>query len=387
MRRSPEVDPGARAEVFITGPFPPPVHGMAVATERLAARLGSRFDVSRFNIAARSHSGVAIVDVLLRVLSALATLARYAAGLLSRRPRAVIVAMSAGFAKMFDLLAVAVALTLRQTVYVTHHSFAVFDGRTRQGLLGICRPMLRRCRHIVLCDAMKAALCNAWRLDADRVFVLSNAALMESTARAVDEGPSVAATESVSTTFRLGFIANLCAEKGLWTFLDVVERAQRDGRAVTALIAGPVEPPDPRLERALRDRLRRMTDVEWLGAVHGERRTAFYRSIDLLVFPTVYLHESEPLVILEALAQGVPVVTTRRGCIASALADGSAVQALEETQFVDAAAAVIRNACHDASRAERNQTVGKHYERLCAIGRAQWDVLAARIGQSGGPLD
>jgi glycosyltransferase involved in cell wall biosynthesis len=128
-----------------------------------------------------------------------------------------------------------------------------------------------------------------------------------------------------------------------------------------------------------------MTDVAWLGAVHGARRTAFYESIDLLVFPTVYVHESEPLVILEALAHGVPVVTTRRGCIASALADGAAVQALEEARFVDAAAAVIHAVCRDASSAERKRTVAKHYERLCAIGRAQWGVLAARIEHSGRP--
>ena len=111
--------------------------------------------------------------------------------------------------------------------------------------------------------------------------------------------------------------------------------------------------PDARLEPDLRDRLRRMTGVEWPGAVHGEQRAAFYRAVDLRVFPTVYVHESEPLVILEALAHGVPVVTTRRGCIASVLADGAAVQALDEARFVDAAAAVVGEVCRDASNVER----------------------------------
>jgi len=384
MSRSAGLDPRRKAEIFVTGPFPPPVHGMAAATERLATRLGARFDVRRFDIAARPRSGVVPVDVLLRVLAAFGTLAGYALDLLSRRPHAVVVAMSAGFAKMFDLLAIAAALTLRRVVYVTHHSFAVFDGRTRQGLLGACRPMLQRCRHIVLCDAMKAGLCSAWQLHPDSVFVLSNAALMDSSGGPVDGAHVTGGAAPASGRCRLGFIANLCADKGLWTFLDVVERAQRDGCAVTALIAGPVEPPDAQLERDLRDRLRRMAGVEWLGAVHGVQRTAFYEAIDLLVFPTVYLHESEPLVILEALARGVPVVTTRRGCIASSLADGVAVQALEERQFVTAATAVVMHVCRNVPRDERKRAVVEHYRHLRAVGARQWEQLVADIEQSDG---
>ena len=267
MPRSAGVDLHRQAEVFVTGPFPPPVHGMAVATARLATRLGTRFDVRRFDIAARPRSGVAGLDVLLRVLASFGTLARYALGLLTRRPQAVVVAMSAGFAKTFDLFAIAIALSQRRVVYVTHHSFAVFDGRTRQGLLGACRPMLRRCRHIVLCDAMKTALCGAWQLRPDSVFVLSNAALMDSSGGPVDGARVTGGVAPASATCRLGFIANLCADKGLWTFLDVVECAQRDGCPVTALIAGPVEPPDAQLERALRNRLRRIR----MGSIRPRR--------------------------------------------------------------------------------------------------------------------
>jgi glycosyltransferase involved in cell wall biosynthesis len=388
MDRTVSRDARLRPVVFITGPFPPPVHGMAVATERLAVRLATRFDLRRYDIAARRRSGVAVLNVLVRAVAALATLAGFSAGLLMRRPRAVIVAMSAGFAKLFDLLVIAIALVLGRKVYVTHHSFAVFDGRTRQLLLRVARPLLRRCRHIVLCEAMRAGLSEAWGLDPADVRVLSNAALMESAAEPPGHGRAEA-TDPLPATLRLGFIANLCADKGLWTFLDVVERARGEGIEVSALIAGPVEPADPQLEQELRDRLRRMPDVQWLGAVHGERRAAFYEAIDLLVFPTVYLHESEPLVILEALAHGVPVITTRRGCIASALADGAAVQALDETQFVAAATAAIQRCSRDMPRAERRRLALAQYGRLRAVGDRHWEQLVAQIekdsGQQSGP--
>jgi len=389
MARTRRPHSGPRHVLFVTGPFPPPVHGMAVATGRLATRAAERFTVRRFDIAARRRTGIRIVDLLLRVLHASATLIAFAALLPVRRPRAVIAALSAGFARTFDLAAIAIARTTRCHVYITHHSFAAFEGLHGQPLLRLTLPLLRRCRHVVLCDLMKARLCAAWGLDPGVVFVLSNAALVEApppdTRHLATPGPAGAAVDGAAATRapdgpHLGFISNLCADKGLWTFLDVVDDLRARGLGVQATIAGPVEPPDAELERALCARLGRMGGVAWLGPVRGEEREAFYRAIDLLLFPTVYIHESEPLVILEALARGVEVVTTSRGCIATALADGEAVLALPEDGFREAAVAAIGGRARAGiDRCERSDRALRHFERLRARGSAQFDGLVAEI--------
>src|SRR5262249_2677277 len=44
--------------------------------------------------------------------------------------------------------------------------------------------------------------------------------------------------------------------------------------------------------------------------------------IDVLVFPTRYIHEAQPLVIYEAQAAGVVVAASRRGCIPDMVPDG-----------------------------------------------------------------
>jgi glycosyltransferase involved in cell wall biosynthesis len=212
------------------------------------------------------------------------------------------------------------------------------------------------------------------------VIVLSNAALVD--ARTGSDDADSEAPCPAGEPYHLGFISNLCADKGLWTFLDIVDRLQADGHPVRATIAGPVEPEDALLQRAFEQRLRGMRNVVWLGAVHGEARTNFYARLDLLVFPTVFVNESEPLVILEALAHGVPVITTPRGCIASSLADGDAVRALPEKRFVDSAMAVISaDLRHSAALPTSRRTSSiRHYRRLCEAGGRQFETLIAEMG-------
>jgi glycosyltransferase involved in cell wall biosynthesis len=55
------------------------------------------------------------------------------------------------------------------------------------------------------------------------------------------------------------------------------------------------------------------------GAVSGTQKLEVYRGADLMVFPSH--HEVFPNVVLEALAQGLPLVTTRVGVVPSFLSE------------------------------------------------------------------
>ena len=365
--------------IFVTGPFPPPVHGMAVATELLAEALGERFQVRRFNIAARRLTGLKVLDIPARMLGALWTLASFAWLSFRRRPEVVVIALSVGYAKMFDLACIAIGLLASRPIYITHHSFVVFNRGTPDRLIKIALPLLRRCKHIALCERMKLDLISAWNIGDANVAVLSNAALVRiSTANLEVGAPSIQSVRRGA--YHLGFIANLCAEKGLWTFLDTVGRLQAIGHTVVATIAGPIEPADALLEKELKQRLHAMKNISWLGAVHGRERTRFYQELDLLVFPTAYPNESEPLVILEALAHGVPVMTTPRGCIASSLADGNAVRVFPETSFVDDAVAAIDFDLQAIKpQSEREALAKQHYHHLREIGERQLKALIESV--------
>ena len=53
----------------------------------------------------------------------------------------------------------------------------------------------------------------------------------------------------------------------------------------------------------------------------GERKTALLHEADLFVFPGIQ-QEGQPLVVLEAMAAGLPIVFTNRGCLSETLRDG-----------------------------------------------------------------
>ena len=51
--------------------------------------------------------------------------------------------------------------------------------------------------------------------------------------------------------------------------------------------------------------------VKHLGFVSGERKAGLYREADIFCFPTCYLGENQPVNLIEAMAFGLPIVTTR----------------------------------------------------------------------------
>ena len=63
------------------------------------------------------------------------------------------------------------------------------------------------------------------------------------------------------------------------------------------------------------ERLRQITKfataIEHAGFVSGERKDKLLREADLFLFPTQYLGENQPVNLIEAMAFGLPIVTTR----------------------------------------------------------------------------
>lgn len=114
---------------------------------------------------------------------------------------------------------------------------------------------------------------------------------------------------------RVLFLAHCTREKGVFGAVEAVVAANRaggSGRRFRLTVAGSflsaVE------EAEFRERLERSDAsgcVDVVGFVAGAEKDRLFREADVFLFPTYFANEGQPLNLIEALAYGLPCVTTR----------------------------------------------------------------------------
>ncbi len=107
---------------------------------------------------------------------------------------------------------------------------------------------------------------------------------------------------------RLLFLSRVHPKKGLPILLRAWARLRYTRREWELVIAGPDEVNHLAEVKLLAEQLH-LSDVIWHPPVEGSSKDALYRSSDLFVLPSH--SENFGLVVAEALANGVPVITTK----------------------------------------------------------------------------
>ncbi|HEY2253558.1 MAG TPA: glycosyltransferase family 4 protein, partial [Planctomycetaceae bacterium] len=120
--------------------------------------------------------------------------------------------------------------------------------------------------------------------------------------------------EAPRDPFTIGYFARICPEKGLHLLVDafrIVHQQEPRARLVAAGYLG------QRDQAYFDDLARRAADLgeafRYIGSPPGHvEKVTFLKSLDVLSVPTIY-REPKGLYVLEALANGVPVVQPRHG--------------------------------------------------------------------------
>ncbi len=338
--------------VAFVGPLPPPLHGFSSVCSMMLLRLQKGGAVEVFDRAPRGHGRASAL------LQQLRAVLRYTATLRGSPHCVVYLGLSGGLGQAIDALYVVAARMLRRQVYVHHHSYAYLNRPSP--ISRVVFWLLRDAVHIVLSDGMGAALAQRYRISDGQIRVVSNAAflgpppplevaeaLVVAPPMTAESPPPGASPPGALPPIRIGFLSNITFDKGLVEFFDVLTQLRQRSVAYQATIAGPVAAD----AQATFDRLLGAAEqVDYVGPVYDEAKSAFYRRLDILLFPTRYANEAEPLVVHEALRCGVYVFACARGAIAELLANGAGT-VFDQAGYVTSTAAGIAQLAGD--RAQR----------------------------------
>ena len=367
----------SRPAITVVGTFPPPVHGMAVATESLAALIeesgravrrldlvGGSFGVRRAKFVKLFRCFASAFDVAVAP------------------PTGLIIGSDAGSGMLLQLPVVWAGRLRRVPTFVFHHSTVVPLAKTPIARLMV-RAAGRTVTHVLLCDVLARAMKRSYGGRDIRTWVVTNGHVF----RTLENGPghgraSVDVGALVRTgPLRVGHLANLTPEKGFGVVADAVIECRRRGQSVEYHLAG--SPSSDSAERELRRIRRELGDslIEY-GFLDRAGKERFFSGIDVFVFPSTYSNECSPLVIWEALHAGVRVISSSLDCISESA--GSAVLVVDEVSAREVSRLIDQVATAPMPAGEVAQAARDDTDRSIAQASGLLDAMGDATGRSVG---
>lgn len=295
------------SHIFSRRPFvvasvalPPPVNGQALVNAGVIDDLKKSCDLRIINTSPKSNARSVRYHVR-RLVSVLKVPAVLLFNLV-RPKRTLYTVVEPGHGMYYNAFILLFARLFRYKVFLHHHASSYtlrYDWRFN----ALCVLAGSNAVHIALSNQMLLDLRRHYPF-CKRVIVAHNAS------RIVD--PRYVSRVRQDDGITIGFLSNLSLEKGLDTVLQCFEDVRRSVVMTKLVLAGPTVDVAARL---LLDKARSKygSALEEMGSVSLEKKDSFFRSIDLFLFPSRYRFEAQPLVILEALSYGIPVVAIRHG--------------------------------------------------------------------------
>jgi len=307
---------GQRARLLVVAPFLPSCHGTVTSIRTLVGMgLAEFFDVTYFDPGIKSADGAAVPSVR----SFVPKFARFVWLLLRKRPHLIYLVLSNRSRELFREGLLILTARLFGAQVVAHLRGAQLVDWYQARLYPI-RMLVR-----IIFGMIHLGL-----LPGDSLKGLYSELLPESKLAVVPNGvddiePRERLVESSQPRpWRILHLNFLDRAKGSLVLLWAIPSVLRRRTDVEFVFAGPW------LHSNQEQEARRYVEqhglerhVQFTGEVVGKEKERLFQSADLFVFPGIG-QEGQPLVVLEAMASGLPVIYTDRGCLRETVIDGEA---------------------------------------------------------------
>lgn len=165
---------------------------------------------------------------------------------------------------------------------------------------------------------------------------------------------------------QLLFLSNLLKEKGIFDLLQAFEKVCAPDQNISLVVAGaPFGDMDYELRKYISSKEKIRSKIRYAGSVFGSEKQKLFLDSDIFVFPSYFAEECFPLVVLEAMAYGLPVIASNMGAIPDMVTDGRngfLVESRNINAFADKIQCLIRNQGMRKAMGEQGQNI--FYEKF-----------------------
>jgi len=310
--------------VLIVGPTPPPAHGISVLTELLLqSGLKESFEVVHLDTAdRRTLDNVGRFEIR-NIALALYHGARFQWLLLSKQPALVYMPVSEsrlGFLRDSLFL---LPIRLSGVPLVLHLHGGYLDtlyaewGPAFQWLMRFC--FRQATRAIVQSNSFRGKF--AGLVEGDRIRVVYNGIPLTIYEACKNKSRS-SGDSSLKTVL---FLGGLIESKGFFDLLRSVPDVLEKTTEVRFVFVGDTSFPEAERAREWANKHSLDFYVKFLGPKSGDDKIRIFQESDVFAFPTWYPPEGQPVAVIEAMAAGLPVLTTRHATIPEILGEDGAL--------------------------------------------------------------
>jgi len=254
-----------------------------------------------------------------------------------------------GLSQIYDIFIIALSRIFNKRIFLHHNSCSYVNEKSLISNI-LFRLAGKESTHIVSCLSMQNKIRETYYA-VNNVRYVSNLAILSLQDK--ENFIPVYSSNISEEEIKIGYMSYVNKEKGIQTFcktINGITKSNISKKTIKGIVAGPIFDED----FVQNQKNRPNNNIDFQGALYGKAFEDFFKSIDILLFPTEYKHEAEPLTIYHSLSFGVPVISTQLGCLDEMLNSYDSCFAVSQNNFVSFASNFI-NEYTSKSLNERNK--------------------------------
>lgn len=306
-----------KKKILFIGALPPPVHGSAVVSQQIkdSKLINDVFECDWVNLSTSRRMDEIGKKTLAKSFRLLGALCKEFRLLLTHRYDLCYLAITchgSGFLK--DSPFVLMAKLFRKKIIIHQHNKGMANDVGKWPYRWLIPLCYKNTRVILL----------SWHLypDIEKIVPKENVVICPNGIKIEEfNGSSVQEKPETNSVPQLLFLSNLIESKGVLVLLDALKILKDKGYILICdFVGGETKEIDSKrfTEEVNMRQLNRL--VFYRGRKYGNEKEEFFKKADIFVFPS--MEDCFPLVLLEAMASKIPIVTTTEGAIPDEVKDG-----------------------------------------------------------------